>query len=671
MKMSSREAFPAVRSSYSEHPKPRGGRPSAMRHAALWAAGVVLCLASLLVSCAFGPLGFAARDALAVFHALCSGVPLPESVTAIMPGGQSQALDGETLLLVLRDMRLPRAALAFLSGAGLAVAGAVFQAILRNPLADPFTLGVSGGAAFGAALAISLGLTGAAYGFGLPLAAFGGAAAALACVLLLGRIGGGLRHETLILAGVVVSAFLAALIALVKALDESSVTGIVFWIMGSFQGRGVRELVLLLPGFCAGTGLALLLFRELDILSVGDRAARHMGLSAGRARLVLLLAAGAVTASCVAVSGIIGFVGLIVPHLTRMLLGAGHRRLLPASALGGGLLLLWSDTAARSMLPGGVELPVGVITALLGGPFFCWILGKKEALPGVVKDRLPPVTAGETAGEPVVSAPARRPALPLAAEALCAGYQSRGGERADVLRGVTLTLAPGDFAGLLGPNGSGKSTLLQCLSGILPASRGSVHIGGQEAARLRDKERARRIACLPQHPEAVPSLSAFSLVLMGRYAWTPFLGGYGPEDRRLAMASLAEAGAAHLAARPADSLSGGELQRVLLARSLAQDTGLLLLDEATSGLDPSCQAAVLRALERRNRETGLTVLAAMHDLNVAALYCRRLILLKDGRVVADGPTGEVFTEALLGEVYESPFRVVRHPVYGVPQALQG
>ena len=652
-------------------PESRAERPAAIRHAALWAVGVALCLVSVPVSCAFGPLGLAAQDVLAVFHALLSGGPVPEAVTAAMPDGQTRLIDGETLLLVVRDMRLPRAALAFLAGAGLAVAGAVFQAILRNPLADPFTLGVSGGAAFGAALAISLGFTAAAYGFGLPLAAFAGAAAALACVLLLGRIGGGLRHETLILAGVVVSAFLAALIALVKALDESSVTGIVFWIMGSFQGRGVRELVLLLPGFCGGAGLALLLFRELDILSVGDRAARHMGLSAGRARLVLLLAAGAVTASCVAVSGIIGFVGLIVPHLMRMLLGAGHRRLLPASALGGGLLLLWSDTAARSVLPGGVELPVGVITALLGGPFFCWILGKKEGLPGVVNDRLPPAREAGQAAAPPAPAVSRLPGLGLAAEGVCAGYRAGGGKAFDVLRNVSLTLAPGDFAGLLGPNGSGKSTLLQCLSGLLPVSAGSVRIGGENAAGLRDKERARLIACLPQHPEAVPSLSAFSLALMGRYAWTPFLGGYGPGDRRAAADALAETGAVHLAARSADRLSGGELQRVLLARSLAQGTGVLLLDEATSGLDPSCQAAVLRALERRNREAGLTVLAAMHDLNVAALYCRRLILLKAGRIVANGPTAEVFTEDLLGEVYGSAFRVVRHPVYGVPQALQG
>ena len=295
-------------------------------------------------------------------------VPFLDALGILLTGGAFTA--DETAVTVVLRLRLSRVFLAFLAGSGLAVSGVVFQGILRNPLADPFTLGVSGGAAFGAALAIALGLAVPFY----PLAALAGAGAALGFVLLLATSQGSLKRETLVLAGVVVSAFLAALIALVKALDEDSVAGIVFWIMGSFQGRGWHDLPLLLPGLILGLIPVALLARELDILSLGDMDARHLGVNAPAARLWLLLGASAIAASCVAVSGIIGFVGLVVPHLMRLAIGGRHKPLLFASAFCGGLLLLWSDVVARSLLPDGVELPVGVITALIGGPFFCYLL---------------------------------------------------------------------------------------------------------------------------------------------------------------------------------------------------------------------------------------------------------------------------------------------------------
>lgn len=664
-------------------------RPPAAR-CLFWTGGVLLLLVSLPLACSFGALKLAFADVLSVLGGLIMGKAGPEQVIAVTPEGVKQLLDSTALHVIVADLRLPRVLLSLAAGAGLAVAGTVFQGILRNPLADPFTLGVSGGAAFGAALAISLGLTGVAWGFGLPLAAFAGAAASLAAVLALGRMGGGLRRETLILAGVVVSALLAALIALVKALDESSVTGIVFWVMGSFQGRGWAELFLLLPGLLAGSLLALLLARELDMLSLGDISARHLGLNASRLRLLFLLGSGAITASCVAVSGIIGFVGLIVPHLCRMLFGGGHRQLLPAAALCGGLLLLWSDVAARSVLPGGVELPVGVITALLGGPFFCLILGKKQGGPGA--SPVMPATPGSLPEQGAARSSASKEAevaasfLPrsapqgetdhLVCDRLYAGYGKKresnspdGKFASPVLDGVSFTLRTGEFTALLGPNGSGKSTLLHCLSGVLEPWRGQALVSGDQISRLPEKRRAMLLAVLSQKPEFVPALPAFSLALMGRYAHTPFLGGYSEEDKNKAMLALEETGVSHLAARNADALSGGELQRVLLARALAQDAPLLLLDEATAGLDPACQAAVLHSLARRNRERGLTILMAMHELNLAALYCRRLIFLKHGRIVADGPTEQVFAPDILSEVYEVPISVAPHPINRRPQAM--
>ncbi|MGE4554265.1 MAG: FecCD family ABC transporter permease [Desulfovibrionaceae bacterium] len=286
-----------------------------------------------------------------------------------------------TLTTVVVDLRLGRACLAWTLGAGLALSGATFQGILRNPLADPFTLGVSSGAAFGAALAITLGLAGLG-GLGglgwLPPAGLAGALASLGAVLLLARLGGRLRRETLVLAGIVTATFLSAGISLVKSLNEESVAAIVFWIMGSLQGRGWLELALYAPYFLVGAGVILLHGRELDLLSLGSRQAVQLGLNAGRTRLLLLTAASVMAGAAVAVSGVIGFVGLVVPHMVRLVAGPEHRRLLPLSALGGGLLLVWADVLSRTMLPHGAELPVGVLTALLGGPFFCLLLRRRR-----------------------------------------------------------------------------------------------------------------------------------------------------------------------------------------------------------------------------------------------------------------------------------------------------
>jgi len=352
------------------------------RGASLWIA--CICAASLasgLVACGLGSFPTSPAETL---NALLQALGL----------GSGQPVD-PALSVVVVDIRLARVALAWLTGASLAVAGCVFQGVLRNPLADAFTLGVSGGAAFGASVAILSGLGGGAAvaGFGgsagaLPLFALAGALLALAAVLALGRagggagggLGGGMRRETLVLAGIVVSTFLSALISLLKSLDEESVSSIVFWIMGSFQGRGFEHVRLALPYMAVGLILVLWRARELDLLALGEGQARLLGLDAGRSRLWLLIGASLLSGAAVAVSGVIGFVGLVVPHLLRMVIGAGHRALLPASALLGGLLLLWSDVLARSILPGGAELPVGVVTALIGGPFFCLLLGRSGRL---------------------------------------------------------------------------------------------------------------------------------------------------------------------------------------------------------------------------------------------------------------------------------------------------
>lgn len=282
--------------------------------------------------------------------------------------------DEWTRLIVL-DIRLPRAILAFMVGAALAVSGVVFQGLLVNPLAGPYTLGISSGAAFGASLAIWLG----AAMWALPLAALFGAGLTLLAVLLLSRGSSSCEPRSLILAGIVVGAVFSAAVSLIKILSGESLSAIVFWIMGSLSGRGWNEarvftpyLVVSLIGFFA-------LARDLDLLCLGTDHAHAAGVDARAHRQMLLAFASIMAAAAVSVSGVIGFVGLVAPHTFRMLLGPSHRRLGLFSFFGGGLLLVCADTLARYLSRSG-DLPVGVLTALLGGPLFCAVLfGRKHS----------------------------------------------------------------------------------------------------------------------------------------------------------------------------------------------------------------------------------------------------------------------------------------------------
>ncbi|MFZ5868503.1 MAG: FecCD family ABC transporter permease [Thermodesulfobacteriota bacterium] len=329
---------------------------------------IVAIVVSVFLAATLGRVELSATE---VWNAIMAGLGL-----------SSESATDATSTVVVFHIRLSRICLSSLVGLALAVAGAAFQGILRNPLADPFTIGVSTGAAFGASMAIFFGLgAGATLGMGLlPLASLGGAVAALAAVIALARVDGQLRRDSMVLAGIVVATFLAALISLLKSLDEESVSSIVFWVMGSFQGRGWSHVGFALPYTVAGLILVGAHAHELDLLTLGDMQARQLGVDVHRVRMRILLGASLLTAAAVSVSGVIGFVGLIVPHLVRITIGPEHRRLLILSGLLGMILLTWSDVVARTALPAGEELPVGVVTALLGGPFFCLLLKSKKEL---------------------------------------------------------------------------------------------------------------------------------------------------------------------------------------------------------------------------------------------------------------------------------------------------
>jgi len=297
-----------------------------------------------------------------------SGLAPGEVLDALSGAGTGPAAD-----IVLR-VRLPRVALAAGVGASLAVAGVLFQALLRNPLADPFILGISGGAALGGILVLAFG---ASLGIALsavPAAAFAGAIGAT--VLLFGITGFGRRVSTtgLLLTGVVFNAFASAAIVFVASLAGLTEGASIFlWLIGNLSAGELRLAGWVAAFLALGIACAVPLARGLNLLALGEESASQLGVDVEWHKRVLLLATSLMVGAAVSVSGLVGFVGLIVPHLLRLLLGPDHRLLVPASALGGAAFLVLCDTAARTLLPGR-ELPVGAITALVGGPLFLVLL---------------------------------------------------------------------------------------------------------------------------------------------------------------------------------------------------------------------------------------------------------------------------------------------------------
>ena len=284
---------------------------------------------------------------------------------------------------VVWELRLPRALLAWVAGGGLAVVGVAMQALVRNPLAEPYLLGASSGASAGAAL-FALGFLPAALegALSLSLAAFAGSLLALGLVVLVAREGRYLPTARLLLAGVAVSALLAAVTAFAAfaAPDADTLRAVLFWLLGSFAGAGWPDLLLpTLATFAATLGLWALA-RPLDALLGGEEAARALGVETERLKLALVVGSALVVGALVAACGVIGFVGLIVPHAVRLLVGPAHRKVVPLSLVGGGAFLVLADLAARTVL-GAQELPVGVLTALCGVPFFLVLLRRADGLP--------------------------------------------------------------------------------------------------------------------------------------------------------------------------------------------------------------------------------------------------------------------------------------------------
>lgn len=350
----------SARATISSSPRLAGERASVAL--LLAAGGGVALLLSVAVAVTIGPADLAVADVHAVI-AQHLGLGDAAGVTRIEDG-------------IVWDLRLPRTLLAAICGAGLAICGAIMQSLLRNPLADPFVLGISSGASTGAVLVIVLGVGGGA--ITLSTGAFAGSLVAFALVLALARGAGG-GPDRVLLAGVAGTQLFSALTSFVviSSADAEQTRGVLYWLLGSLGGARWSDVALCGAVCAAGLAICLAHASALDAFAFGHDAAASLGVSVGRVRGVLLVATALMTAALVSVAGAIGFVGLVLPHAARLVVGPGHRRLLPAAALVGAIFMVWVDTAARTLFD-PQELPVGVVTALVGVPAFAAILARRR-----------------------------------------------------------------------------------------------------------------------------------------------------------------------------------------------------------------------------------------------------------------------------------------------------
>jgi iron complex transport system permease protein len=318
---------------------------------------IVFGIAALVV-CVAAPLVGSTR--LSVFRVFDSSIPFENNVDA----------------QIFFVARLPRVLAGAMVGAALATSGVVLQALLRNPLATPFTLGVSAGAALGAMLAITFNLESGIAGFSaVPIASFAGSLGAVAIVYALARVRHrGLSTAVLLLAGVTLNSFFSALILFVQFMSDFTQTfRTVRWLMGDLDVSSYAPLVAAVPPLLLSFGMFAVLPRSMNLLSISDESAASRGVNVHTTQRVAFLSASLATGAAVSLGGPVGFIGIVVPHLIRLMVGADHRLVLPASAFGGAAFLVACDTLSRSVLS-PLEVPVGVITALIGGPFFLWLL---------------------------------------------------------------------------------------------------------------------------------------------------------------------------------------------------------------------------------------------------------------------------------------------------------
>jgi iron complex transport system permease protein len=339
---------------------------------ARWKIIVILLTLALILTITFavtvGPMQISPLDA---YKIIIKKIPF---LGDLVSGGSSSIAE-----VVILEVRLPRVLAAAIVGIALAVAGVVLQGLFRNPMADPYVIGISAGASLGASFAIAFGIGLSFFGvlYSIPLMAFGTAIATVFLVYSIARTGQGVPMLTLLLVGIAVNSFLLAIISIIRLVSGEAIHAIMAWIFGSLVACNWNYVKIALPFVIFGVALIYVFARDLNIILLGEEQASHLGVDTERLKKILIASATLITAAAVSISGIIGFIGLIIPHIARILVGPDHRILIPSSALAGAIVLILCDTIARTIVR-PAELPVGIITSLIGGPFFVYLVRKRK-----------------------------------------------------------------------------------------------------------------------------------------------------------------------------------------------------------------------------------------------------------------------------------------------------
>lgn len=523
--------------------------------------------------------------------------------------------------LVVRNNRLPRICTALIAGAGLGLAGCVMQAILRNPLASASTLGVSQGAGFGAAFAIivlNMGAVGNLGGVAIPLCAFVGSMAVALVILGLSRFRQ-VSTQGIVLAGTAISAMFSGATTLMQYFaDEIQLNTLVFWTFGSLGNTSWGDVGKMLVVLICVSVCFFLRRWDYNALLSGEETAVSLGINVKRLTLSNMVLCCLLSSVIVSYIGLINFIGLIAPHIVRLVVGNNHVYLLPGSAMAGALILLLGDLFARVVIS-PIILPIG------SNYLVPW---RPEVLSLCSKERTEMLSVENLA------------------------YHYKG--RPAVLKDVNFNVNTGEFLAILGNNGVGKSTMLKCFNKILTPDGGKIILDDENLLQMNARQVAQRVAFVAQN---VPStqMTVHDMVMLGRRPYMKW--GFTEDDHQIVHHAMAQLRIEPLRGRFLNELSGGERQKVMLARALAQQPKLLLLDEPTSSLDIQNQYQVLQIVRDICHEQHLTAIVVIHDLNLALRFCDRFVLLRQGGVYACGGK-EVLDRDALRDVYHVDAEVV-------------